>query len=207
MWLTQTYLTEPGRAFPVYSYFLFNPYTDWKSNSLQSIKNGLRSLGRETENRLSILFPDEAVDAKQIGEQLDQRFGQLIRNKIRLGTETKCGLLLLNKPLNELASDGSGADWVYFSFDEFIEPGGVTQDYFSMMKALADCSKESVATAGSGVRAMSNFLMAFQNISTKRARKRLLEVATMSGSGPSVSIAKVLSFFKSDSGIRTNMYN
>jgi hypothetical protein len=68
MWLTQTYLTAPAHGFPAYAYFLFNPYTSWRSPVIRAIRDGLRVLGRQTEERLAILMPDEDIDRQKIGK-------------------------------------------------------------------------------------------------------------------------------------------
>ena len=70
MWLTQTYLGEPSQEFAMHGYFLFNPYTEWESAALRSIRAGLRVLGRSTKEQLAILMPDEQIDQKHVEENL-----------------------------------------------------------------------------------------------------------------------------------------
>jgi hypothetical protein len=204
MWLTQTYLAEPGTDFPAYAYLLFNPYSDWHGEVIRSIRNGLRILGRQTPGKLAISMPDDKVDQHQIGEQLTTHFAPLV-NGLDRGQGIRCGVFIVNIPLNRLEPDGSNARWVYYGFDEFIEAGGLKPGFERLMTALAQCANLSEEDT------ISRFVWTFEGTRTKINRAKLADAISlsMSLSGfPSigVSIGKLVGLFKNDNSVITNIY-
>ncbi|MGO8917178.1 MAG: hypothetical protein ACLQJR_14830 [Stellaceae bacterium] len=201
MWLTQTYLQTPGRDFPAYAYFLFNPYTSWDSDLIRAIRNGLRALGRMTEERLAILMPDEDIDRQRIGEDLDTRFSKFVE-KIRGQDMVKGGLLVSDTPLERMSGDGSNARWVYFGFDEFIKDGRLDGGFDKLIHGLVECANSDEGDT------ISRFVAAFRRVAAKRRGAKLAEATSVSISlgGPSIGVntGKLAELFKSSKSVRTN---
>jgi hypothetical protein len=200
MWLTQTYLAEPGMDFPAYAYFMFNPYSDLKSAAIRSIRNGLRVLGRQTPGKLAISMPDEQVDQYKIGQDLEFRFHPLVE-ELDQRQKIKCGLFIVNMPLNRLDPDGSNARWVYYGFDEFIEAGGLKPEFQKLLAALAACANTSDKN-----HTISRFVYTFEGARTKINRAKLNDSLSLSLSGLSVGIGKFIGLFQNDHSVLTNIY-
>ena len=200
MWLTQTYLAEPGADFPAYAYLLFNPYSDWDGEVIRAIRNGLRILGRQTPGKLAISMPDDKVDQYKIGEQLEFRFSPLIQ-ELDQRQNIRCGIFIVNMPLHRLDPDGSNARWVYYGFDEFIEAGGIKPGFEQLMKALEKCANSADAED-----TISRFVYAFEGVRTKINSAKLTDSLSLSFSGLSVGIGKFIGLFKNDNSVITNIY-
>ena len=85
-------------------------------------------------------MPNDKVDQHQIGEQLTTHFAPLV-NWLDRGQGIRCGLFIVNMPLNRLESDGANARWVYYGFDEFIEAGSIKPGFERLMTELSKCAK------------------------------------------------------------------
>ena len=201
MWLTQTYLAEPGQHFPAYAYFLFNPYTNWNSVQLHSIRAGLSELGRRTKSQLSILMPDGEIDKHEVGQQLDTRFRPLVDRLSSGGM--RCGLLIANMPLATMAEDGSNARWVYLSFDDLLSDSDVKAEFHKFMALLAECAMQK------GGDPIARFVLAQDD---RRIRKNWNKFARLispsaSASGPALSLSfgELARFFTRDNSIVTNL--
>ena len=202
MWLTQTYLGEPSRDFPMHAYFLFNPYTEWDSVALRSIRAGLRVLGRSTKEQLAILMPDEQIDQKQVGGELDLKFRPLVDRLSKGGMI--CGLLILNKSLSSAKPNCSDARWVYIPFDKFIVAGGIKPEFSSFLGIIGESAREVKEDP------IGQLVFALEGERTASSRRRFLNIptASMSATGPSIGISlrSILDIFAEGKSIITNVY-
>ena len=203
MWLTQTYLVAPGRQFPAYAYLLFNPYTDWASDVLRSIRSGLSTLGRQTEGRMAILMPDQAIDSHQVGKELNHRFRPLVDKIVGRGS-MKSGILISDVPLEEMDSDGVNARWVYCGFDGFIEGGTLDTDFPELMTRLGACANSQQPED-----IISRIVAALMSSDAQARRSRLTKALTASASlsGPSFGIrpGDLIDIFRRKGRVVTNI--
>jgi hypothetical protein len=200
MWFTQTYLAEPGTGFPAYAYFLFNRYDDWEGEAIRAIRDGLRTLGRDTTEKLSILMPDEKLDKNQIGKDLEFRFWPLMDELRKGAMSIKCGLFISSIPFSQMEPNGSNARWIYYGFDEFIETGGMKPSFGGLLEKLAKAANSDDGDP------ISRFVYVFEGARTSINRAKLVETLSLSFSGPSVSIGKLIGLFRNDNSVITNVY-
>ena len=149
-------------------------------------------------------MPDDKVDQHQIGEQLTAHFAPLV-NGLDRGQGIRCGLFIVNMPLNRLEPDGSNARWVYYGFDEFIETGGIKPGFERLMTALAQCANLSEEDA------ISRFVWTLEGARTKINLAKLADVISLSlsmapGFGVGISIGRLIGLFKNDHSVITNIY-
>lgn len=199
MWLTQTYLEGPRNDFPIYGYAFFNPYTDWDSAEIQSLKRILGIFGRETESRVAFYAPNSALDHARIGEELDHKFGPLVHDKLAKGG-IYAGLYFSNKRLEDTKANGSNARFAFFKVEKDLKLRGTKFDLEQFLPMAASASMDSKDPVQTVV------LETMKSVNPSRAKKIIKGISFGAG-GPSISLDTISQILSGSPYLTTNIWD